>query len=195
MAGFDPNQPRDELGRWTEAGNSARIAAGLEGQWTDQSISFTEAGREAGLALGGRITIDREQYLKMDPQARKELLSHELAHNVVEDFVYTNPEEWNKATEALLLKSVERGNSMYFQYMFGQMDFGEAIATAISAYVNDLPDPMDSWSPLLGEKLWDKDRWLSMQKWAKTILQKAGYTKESFNRQIEFLRRQLEGEF
>lgn len=84
---------------------------------------------------------------------------------------------------------------MYFQYMFGQMDFGEAIATAISAYVNDLPDPMDSWSPLLGEKLWDKDRWLSMQKWAKTILQKAGYTKESFNRQIEFLRRQLEGEF
>ncbi len=27
MAGFDPNQPRDEIGRWTEAGIAARKAA------------------------------------------------------------------------------------------------------------------------------------------------------------------------
>lgn len=29
MAGFDPNQPRDEIGRWTVAGMAARKAAGL----------------------------------------------------------------------------------------------------------------------------------------------------------------------
>ena len=194
MAGYDPNQPRDELGRWTEAENAARVAAGLEGQWVEQSVSFTDTDREAGLALGSKIVIDREQYMNMDPETRRVLLSHELAHNVVEDLVYTDPEEWNRATEALLLKSVERGNSVYFQFMLGQMHFGEAIVTAISAHVNDLPDPMDNWSPLLGEKLWDKNKWLSMQKWAKDILQKAGYTKESFNKQVESLKRQLESE-
>lgn len=29
MAGFDPNQPRDEIGQWTEAESAARKAAGL----------------------------------------------------------------------------------------------------------------------------------------------------------------------
>lgn len=29
MAGYDPNQPRDEEGQWTIAGNAARSAAGL----------------------------------------------------------------------------------------------------------------------------------------------------------------------
>ena len=29
MAGFDPNQPRDEIGRWTDAGRAAWEAAGL----------------------------------------------------------------------------------------------------------------------------------------------------------------------
>ncbi len=29
MAGFDPSQPRDEIGRWTKAGITAREAAGL----------------------------------------------------------------------------------------------------------------------------------------------------------------------
>lgn len=194
MAGYDPNQPRDELGRWTEAGNSARIAAGLEGQWTDQSVSFVDAP-QAGRALGDRIVIDRGQYLEMNSKARKELLSHELAHNVIEDFVYANPEKWNKATEVLLLKSEERGNSVYFQFMLGQMNFGEAIATAISAYVNDLPNPMDNWNPLFGEKPWDESRWISMKNWARDMLKAAGYTKTSFNKQVEFLMMQLEGEF
>ena len=30
MAGYDPNQPRNEDGEWTIAGNAAREAAGLE---------------------------------------------------------------------------------------------------------------------------------------------------------------------
>ena len=29
MAGYDPNQPRDDWGRWTEAAYAARKAAGL----------------------------------------------------------------------------------------------------------------------------------------------------------------------
>ena len=29
MPGYDPNQPRDEEGKWTEAENAARKAAGL----------------------------------------------------------------------------------------------------------------------------------------------------------------------
>lgn len=45
MAGFDPNQPRDEIGRWTEVGNAARAAAGLEPERSQDKIrDRTEIG-------------------------------------------------------------------------------------------------------------------------------------------------------
>jgi len=179
---FDPNQPRNKDGEWTLAGNAARQAA-----------SFTNS-QAAGRALGDRIVIDRLQYAAMNSQARKQLLSHELAHNVVEDLIYKTPEEWNKATEALLLKTTERGNSIYFEFMNGQMKFGEAIATAISVYINDDSDPMDVWNPLYGDKPWDKNRWTGMMDWAKHALSLSGYNKKSFNAEVERLKQQLDRE-
>ena len=38
MAGFDPNQPRDEIGRWTKAETAARKAAGLSNPVTPESV-------------------------------------------------------------------------------------------------------------------------------------------------------------
>ena len=96
MAGYDPSQARDE-----------------DGQWVEQSISFSNMSA-AGTALGDRIEIDRLQYGAMSTQARKELVSHELAHNVVEDLIYKSPEEWSKATEALLLSKKEKGTLFIF---------------------------------------------------------------------------------
>lgn len=176
MANFNPNQPRDK-----------------EGQWTEQSISFSNMSA-AGTALGDRIEIDRLQYGAMSTQARKELVSHELAHNVVEDLIYKSPEEWSKATEALLLSKKEKGNSVYFQFMQGQMRFGEAIVSAITSYVNDLPDPMDRWNSDFGVKPWGTEQWTRMLNWAKHALSLAGYTKESFNRQVEYLLQSLDEE-
>ena len=174
MAGYDPNQPRDDDGRWTV-----------------QSIAFTDM-HAAGTALGDRIEIDRLQYGAMSTQARKELVSHELAHNVVEDLIYKSPEEWSKATEALLLSRKEKGNAVYFEFMQGQMRFGEAIVSAITSYVNDLPDPMNSWNPVYGEKPWEAERWTGMMDWAKHALSLAGYTKDSFNGQVEYLLQRLD---
>lgn len=54
MAGFDPNQPRDDEGKWTEAGNAAREAAGLaEVDFHQQRMQLIEKARtEAGLSKG-----------------------------------------------------------------------------------------------------------------------------------------------
>ena len=38
MANFDPNQPRNEDGEWTIAGNSARKSAGLSDSKKGDSI-------------------------------------------------------------------------------------------------------------------------------------------------------------
>jgi len=45
MAGFDPNQPRDEEGKWTEVENAARHAAGL-GSSIQQIVDSTQIGDE-----------------------------------------------------------------------------------------------------------------------------------------------------
>ena len=47
MAGYDPNQPRDKEGQWTEAGNAARKAAGLsEVDFHSQNLQLIEKARE-----------------------------------------------------------------------------------------------------------------------------------------------------
>ena len=178
---YNPSQPRAPKG--TDIG----------GQWINQAISFSNMSA-AGTALGDRIEIDRFQYGAMSTQARKELISHELAHNVVEDLIYKSPEEWSKATEALLLSKKEKGNTVYFEFMQGQMRFGEAIVSAITSYVNDLPDPMDVWTSDYGSKPWTSGQWKGMLDWAKHALSLAGYTKESFNRQVEYLIKRLDEE-
>lgn len=43
MAGYDPNQPRDELGRWTDAEMSARKAAGLSDAGVDLNLALRVA--------------------------------------------------------------------------------------------------------------------------------------------------------
>ena len=42
MAGFDPNQPRDDWGRWTVAGRAARRAAGLTPSEEIRELTYKE---------------------------------------------------------------------------------------------------------------------------------------------------------
>ena len=50
MAGYNPNQPRNENGEWTIAGNSAWKAAGLKTEYdvparaNAKNIDFSKAG-------------------------------------------------------------------------------------------------------------------------------------------------------
>lgn len=45
MAGFDPNQPRDKEGKWTEAGGAARKAAGLITFSRDEEVTTEKSLR------------------------------------------------------------------------------------------------------------------------------------------------------
>lgn len=65
MAGYDPNQPRDEEGMWTEAGNAARTAAGLSN--ADPTEIFTNArlilGSSSGFLAHINTLIDQKNPL------------------------------------------------------------------------------------------------------------------------------------
>mgnify|MGYP007040062257 CR=1 FL=1 len=65
MAGFDPNQPRDEEGQWTEAGNAARTASGLSN--ADPAEIFTNArlilGSSSGFLAHINTLIDQKNPL------------------------------------------------------------------------------------------------------------------------------------
>ena len=88
MTGFDPNQPRNEDGEWTKAGNAARVGAGL----SDHSFllktplfeDFKQQGKEAyinkyvenmskefGLDITPEIMDDKEFYALIGDQARR----------------------------------------------------------------------------------------------------------------------------
>ena len=45
MAGFDPNQPRDEEGKWTKAGRAARKAVGLITFSRDEEVTTEKSLR------------------------------------------------------------------------------------------------------------------------------------------------------
>jgi hypothetical protein len=56
--GYDPNQPRDEIGRWTIAGNAARRASGLApgDQWdAEEGDTVTISGNVQGKGKKGVI--------------------------------------------------------------------------------------------------------------------------------------------
>lgn len=81
MAGFDPNQPRDEEGKWTEAENAAREAAGLtpkekirelktrleNGEEVDFSeiiAVVTSAGKENSAEVNALLTLWQEKEIE-----------------------------------------------------------------------------------------------------------------------------------
>lgn len=49
MAGFDPDQPRDDWGRWVEAGRAARKAAGLPSKFSVRSFSDLQKMADSSL--------------------------------------------------------------------------------------------------------------------------------------------------
>ena len=63
MANFDPNQPRDQEGQWTIAGNSARKSAGLSDNKT-----FMKSEVEAGFAMENPFARNTISYLTPDGQ-------------------------------------------------------------------------------------------------------------------------------
>ena len=59
--GYDPNQPRDEIGRWTEdgsiAGNTAKKAAGLSDKKAKRNFQEGDYVKVVGNKIEGQGTI------------------------------------------------------------------------------------------------------------------------------------------
>jgi hypothetical protein len=135
-AGFDPNQPRDEGGQWSETG-----VGGLS------PVAFGDTvDSAAGQALGGKIAIDRDQYSKMDRGGKRFLVAHEMTHELIEDKVLTTPGEWDKASAALMI--AERDGK--FLFIGGETRIGEAISSSVGSYVTGSERPpgisLENWN-------------------------------------------------
>lgn len=102
MAGFDPNQPRDEIGQWTIAGNAARKAAGLEeGEklWenvvedlpkiADKPTEHLRIYSQDGEYLGE--TVGDEKSVTPSAEIRNDIYQGVIFHNHPKDFDDSNP--------------------------------------------------------------------------------------------------------
>jgi len=122
---YDPNQPRAPKG--SETG----------GEWTEKTkISFGKTvGTAVAQAMGDEVIVDKIQYSKMSEGGKLNLVAHELAHNLVEDTLLKDMNQWNKANDALLLQTIEKEKTVLFRYILGQSRIGEAMVSAIASYV------------------------------------------------------------
>lgn len=167
-------------------GDSPRVAtlAELKGG-VPVKIGFGETtGGAAGQAFGDRITIDREQYGRMTDAGKENLLSHELAHNIIEDKILSNNDEWNRASTALLVKETATGKQLF---ILGETRIGEAMVSTVAAYATNAKNPMIG----LAYPTWTPGQWRAAMDWAKHALNYAGTNKHEFNSIVAGLMRKL----
>jgi len=160
-----------------------------------QSISFggTHLGSQ-GSAFGNKIAIDRSTYERLDAAGKRNLVSHELAHNVVEDKISINPKEFEKAKRALLVKEIEHKEYTSFLFVGGETRINEAMVSAIANYVTGAENPAKGFM-LAGRLMpgaWSQNQWDSAMDWAAHALKYAGTNKARFNATVTRLLRDLE---
>jgi len=129
------------------------------------------------------IKINQEQFSKMSQEGKINLLSHELAHSLVEDVVLKTPGEWDKAVEVLLLKTKETETGIKFLFIHGESRLGEAMVSSIAAFVTDAGIPENAE--------WSIEQWEKMRRWSSRALEIAGLNKQTFNLIVDRLLRSL----
>ena len=168
MKGGEGSGNFGHAGRPGEVGGSASDSV-LSG--TNIAFGATHGGGSAAAqAMGDKIIVSREQYTSLSDSGKSNLVAHELAHNLVEDKLLKNMDEWDRANEALLIQTRERNGNIYFLYMLGESRIGEAMVSTIAARVTDAERP-SGWTP----EQWDK-----AMNWADHALTYSGYTKDEF---------------
>jgi len=163
----------------------------------NQTIAFGGTkGTAVGQAYGDNIAIDKNYYSTLSNAGKEQLIAHELAHNIVEDKILSNNTEWDKASNALLLKVVERDKVVYHQFILGQSRIGEAISETIAVYTQGHENPFANFVPSFVQPnpSWDTDKWNGAMKWAEHALKYVGVSKEQFNRLVTKLRNDLDSE-
>lgn len=137
MAGFDPNQPRDDEGKWTEADRAARKAAGLDAYKVPEIPDATIidlSGKDWVKSEDNRgkppIKIDQLRQIKHASEEDKEFM-RQIARDEKE--FYDNPNSLgpDEHTEVQLLK---KKNGIF---MVRYVEFDTKTKNIIHEFFND----------------------------------------------------------
>lgn len=164
-------------GRPGEVGGSSRKGV---------SVSFgdTPSKGAAGQTMGKDVVIDKSQYAAMDDRGKNFLIAHEVAHALVEDEILKNPDEWNKASDALLLETREVKGVPRFRFIGGESRLGDAMVSAVAGYAMGSAKPSGV----------SDTEWSNAMSWAEHALSYSGLGKEPFLKQIEEYKTSLDAE-
>ena len=78
MAGYNPNQPRDDWGRWTEAAYAARKAAGLPDTREIKNLTYSDYNR--------LTRKNPEEKKKLNEQIKAEIRKNSELQSMLADF-------------------------------------------------------------------------------------------------------------
>ena len=133
-----------------------------KGSGDNPNISFgdTPAKGAQAQALGDRIVVDKKSYAGMNDEARLALVAHEHAHNKIENRILEDNNEWNKASEALLV--TERNGRQLF--VSGETRIGEAVVNVIASRVVGSKKP----------EAYSDEKWGKAMDWADHVIGKYG---------------------
>ena len=104
MAGFDPNQPRDDWGRWTEAENAAREAAGLASK---EKIKELKTRLENGEEVDFSEIIEAVTSAAKEDSAEVDALLRLWQEKEVER-QRSKPEKFNVLSEASIIEKSKK---------------------------------------------------------------------------------------
>ena len=145
---------------------------------------FAYIGSASGRAFGDLIGINKQDYQEMSPGTRLAVVTHEVVHNTVEDYILKNNEEWNNAESVLKVKEgTDRRGNPYKEFYGGNYRIGESIADAIASAMTD------DWSMTSTPK-----QRASITKWARSVTRRAGYSYEQLKKDAISIVRSLDSQ-
>jgi hypothetical protein len=148
-------------------------------------ISFGRTtGTATAQALGDRIVVNKERYSELTEPGKRNLIAHELAHNLVEDKLLKDNAEWDRANDALLIRTIEKDKNVYFLYMLGESRIGEAMVSTIAAYALNEARPSG----------WTVEQWDKAMNWASHALNYGGFTRDSFRGIVDAAKERLDSQ-
>jgi len=132
---------------------------------------FVDIGSATGRALfGGDIGFDRSDFAKLNDEARRFTIGHEIAHHTIEDYVLKNQAEWDLAEQVLTVRESRERRL----FVGGHLRIGESISDSVPMAI------FDDWPQSLTE-----EKTKEVSGWVRGVSGRAGYSLAQIERDIE----------
>ena len=84
---YDPSQPRDENGRWTDTGNINTSVTGYQSGQMDLHMSYTQGGKEAGyIDYAEYDGVPFIKYITVDPEFRRQGIATKMLKQLQKEY-------------------------------------------------------------------------------------------------------------